>query len=466
MANLRMIYDNTADRAVLTASSEAGALVASNMLTEIKSEVWRSTGLLEHINVTWPTVETFAGVMCPFCNLTSLAMLRVRTSDEVAATNLLLGSADLSNTSYWARSGTLTVAANAHAAPDGTNNMDTLSDPSGALSYLHQAVTVAAATNHTFTILLEQGTSAASRILIKNAALSVTLSGVNVAWSAGVPTLGGAFGGSYAIVDEPFVVGANTLYRISVTFDSSIYTSVAVLIYPDTAPGAGTLYAWGAQLETGLVATSYYPTTTTALARPVGYIDDWQSYQSDTGWDYACAAPPLGGFLWGTTLGANAFSYGGGTYGRVWLAEPVSTKYMRIDVRDSDNPSGYIEAGRLWIGNYFSPSTNADYGATVTSVDRSVNTRNDEGDLITDNGTKSRKINFTLSNMSANDRAGVWDILWGNGMAGPVLLSIFPDDADPRLEQTYQILGKLVTTPSMGTPFFARYSSSIDFEEV
>ena len=41
--NVRIIYDNAADRATITASSTAGVLVASNMQDDRKSVVWRST---------------------------------------------------------------------------------------------------------------------------------------------------------------------------------------------------------------------------------------------------------------------------------------------------------------------------------------------------------------------------------------------------------------------------------------
>ncbi|PHV13903.1 hypothetical protein CSQ90_26075 [Janthinobacterium sp. BJB303] len=78
MSNLRIIYDNAADRAVLLASSQAGALVVENLRTDEKCEVLRSVGTDLSITSTWPTPEIVGGVALPFCNLTPTATIRVR----------------------------------------------------------------------------------------------------------------------------------------------------------------------------------------------------------------------------------------------------------------------------------------------------------------------------------------------------------------------------------------------------
>ena len=78
MPNLRIIYDNAADRAALTASSQAGALGPANLQRERKSAVLRSVGTALTIVATWPTPEIIGGVALPFCNLTPTATIRVR----------------------------------------------------------------------------------------------------------------------------------------------------------------------------------------------------------------------------------------------------------------------------------------------------------------------------------------------------------------------------------------------------
>lgn len=78
MANLRVVYDNAANRtSSLTASTTAGSLAASNLLTDIKTEVWRSTGTTASLTLTWASTVSVAGVALAFTNLSSTATIKV-----------------------------------------------------------------------------------------------------------------------------------------------------------------------------------------------------------------------------------------------------------------------------------------------------------------------------------------------------------------------------------------------------
>lgn len=276
MNNLRIIYDNAANRAALAASSTVGSLVVANLTTDIKAQPWRSVGLSATLTATWTTAELIGCVALPFCNFTSTATIRVRG-----------------------------------------------------------------------------------------------------------------------------------------------YTNVA-----DTTP----LF--------------------------------------DTGTVLACAYQPLGMWDWGLQpFGVNAFSHGGGAYANVWIAQNWAKKLV-IDLADSANTAGYIEASRLVIGSYWSPSINADYGAQITMVDSSKHQRNDAGDLMTDIGTRSRKISLNLTNMNATDRLRMTDIIRGNGMPQPLYFSLFPESDDSSLEQTYQIYCKLAAISAMAISFVSAYSAPIELEEI
>ena len=78
MANLRVVYDNAADRATLVATPGVGTLVAANLLTDIKSEVWRTGTTTASITLTWANSEVVGVVALPFCSLTQTATIRVR----------------------------------------------------------------------------------------------------------------------------------------------------------------------------------------------------------------------------------------------------------------------------------------------------------------------------------------------------------------------------------------------------
>ncbi|MBB5610442.1 MULTISPECIES: hypothetical protein [unclassified Janthinobacterium] len=78
MPNLRIIHDNAADRAVLAASSQTGALGPVNLQRDSKSSVLRANSTVQTITATWPTQESIACVALIFTNMTSSARMRVR----------------------------------------------------------------------------------------------------------------------------------------------------------------------------------------------------------------------------------------------------------------------------------------------------------------------------------------------------------------------------------------------------
>lgn len=91
MANLRIVYNNVLEAyATLTASSTAGNLVVTNLLTDLKSEVWRSTSTSATLTVTWTNLKAISFVGLPFCNLTPTATVRVRLYSDTAGTTLVL----------------------------------------------------------------------------------------------------------------------------------------------------------------------------------------------------------------------------------------------------------------------------------------------------------------------------------------------------------------------------------------
>jgi hypothetical protein len=118
-------------------------------------------------------------------------------------------------------------------------------------------------------------------------------------------------------------------------------------------------------------------------------------------------------------------------------------------------------------GGYWSPEVNAEFGSTtVMSVDTSKQFRNDAGDLMTDIGTRHRKQTLNLGSMGATDRTKLWNILLGNGLARPVLFSLYPNGADSQLEQIHQMWAKLVVTPAMSIPYYDKYAVQLELEEV
>lgn len=91
MANLRVVYDNAASSTygcVVTATSTAGTLVPANLLTDLKSEIWRGTSTTQTITLTWATAQAIHMVALPFASLTPTATIRVRGNATPGGTQL------------------------------------------------------------------------------------------------------------------------------------------------------------------------------------------------------------------------------------------------------------------------------------------------------------------------------------------------------------------------------------------
>lgn len=89
MPNLRIIYDNIADTATITATSTSGSLSTSNLKKDIKGLVHRSIGNSVTYTLVWASARTIGGVALPATNLSATATIEVRLYSNSAATSLI-----------------------------------------------------------------------------------------------------------------------------------------------------------------------------------------------------------------------------------------------------------------------------------------------------------------------------------------------------------------------------------------
>lgn len=78
MPNLRVIYNNVADTATLTASTTASGFAATNMQNSLKTSVHRSTGTTVTYTLIWGTAQSINCVALPATNLQSTATIQVK----------------------------------------------------------------------------------------------------------------------------------------------------------------------------------------------------------------------------------------------------------------------------------------------------------------------------------------------------------------------------------------------------
>jgi len=215
---------------------------------------------------------------------------------EEARTNSLPRSEEFSDAS-WTKGGA-TVTADSTTAPSGTATADTLvEDTSTGQHRVYRSVSGTTNTNpYTYSIFAKASTRTRVYVGIAEGTTFVRQGNAVFDLSAGIVVSagggsGGATGGSATIQN----VG-NGWYRCTYTLtlggtDTTIFGDINLVstgtTISYTGNGTAGLFIWGAQLEAGAFATSYIPTTTTALTRSadvasVNTLSPWYNATAST----------------------------------------------------------------------------------------------------------------------------------------------------------------------------------------
>lgn len=154
---------------------------------------------------------------------------------EEQRTNSLLQSQDFTTT--WVAGASTTVTANAATAPDGTVTADRLQLPATSGTFVRQSFSALATTTYTISVFA-RSLSGTSDFALSFSTFASTTQTATTSWQ-----------------------------RFTFTFTTVGAVSDFISINNGNDSYATDIYIWGAQLEVGAFATSYIPTTTTALTR-------------------------------------------------------------------------------------------------------------------------------------------------------------------------------------------------------
>lgn len=77
MSKLAFIINDSTYRATIVASSTSGSLVANNVKTDERSEVWRSVGTSATLTMTWPTAENIGAMAFGWTNMTATGTVQI-----------------------------------------------------------------------------------------------------------------------------------------------------------------------------------------------------------------------------------------------------------------------------------------------------------------------------------------------------------------------------------------------------
>lgn len=450
MSNMRIVFDNAASRGAISASSTDGALAASNLQVDDKTYVWRATGTVARLTLTWPVAEEI-GAAVLISNLSPTATMRVRLSSEQQATNMFIHTEVFENAAWSAPGGRSSITANAIAAPDGMLSAEMISGNGTGAAYYYQGVTVVAGQTYSASVFVKAGTYSGN-VLISD----FTESGVA---QFNLTTRATAVSGkaSNAVMKD---IGGGW-YRLSATFSPTVAGTHNIGFGSFNA--SASIYMWGAMFNSGGLS-SYFPSGAAQGVRPAGYIDSWQSYDNDSGVVPACPAPAVKLRGWTPAQAASAYAYGGGAYARYWFSASTQALGMAIDISDPANLQGYIEAACLVAGAYWSPKYNASQ-ASLCVVDSTKLYRNDSGGQGAEAGYIFRSLPIDLSLMPASDRA-IFVNIARNSRAYPFLVSVYSGVPDLALERDHMIYGRRARDSTVSIQYALSYSTTINIEEI
>lgn len=278
------------------------------------------------------------------------------------------------------------------------------------------------------------------------------------------------------------VIFDNAAYRATLAASSAagtrtvdrLLTNMKTDVWRATGTAATLTLTWPTPEIIGGVALPFCNITSAATIRVRGYtLPDDAAPAVDSGAILAAPPAPLDGGWWGVEAlapniyrrgGANTFAQGGGAYARAWIAHTPMRKLV-VDLDDAANPDGHIEAGRIIVGRYWQPDHNHSWGAKVGLRDGSRHARGGGGDQFVDAQARGRSLSIDLSWMTPHDRTMCWSILRDYGLQGQVLVSLYPDDPDPREEQMHMLFGRLSADSAMTHRYLGVHQTSLTLEE-
>jgi hypothetical protein len=159
----------------------------------------------------------------------------------------------------------------------------------------------------------------------------------------------------------------------------------------------------------------------------------------------------------------SAYAYGGGSVARVFF--PVkSARRVTIDIIDTNNLQGYLEAWKLVVGEYFQPTYGAEIGASFSMEDMSKNYRSDSGTLHTDVGARYKKLTMNMNALKPVDQKAMWKIVSYCGISSPVWVSGYPDNTDRDLEQANTVWGKFSQVSVLSANVAGVYAMPLEVE--
>jgi len=178
------------------------------------------------------------------------------------------------------------------------------------------------------------------------------------------------------------------------------------------------------------------------------------------------AGSPNGGLAWGVLPWMSTGQIPGTPeYFSHWFTAIANAAAFKIVITDTNNADGYLQIGRIYLGNYWSPRLNVGNGLSMEWRESSTTTRTDGGSLRTEGYMPYRAFSFSLDGMIESDRAEFSEIVRRVGKRVDFLISFYPT-LGGNAERDYLAAVKFVSLPNMKSPIYSWTETSAEIEEI
>lgn len=146
---------------------------------------------------------------------------------------------------------------------------------------------------------------------------------------------------------------------------------------------------------------------------------------------------------------------------------PLATRaqFWRVEMDDADNTSGYVQIGRLFIGNAWQPSRNMSVGAQIGLDDDTGVQRARSGAEYFDIKRRRRFARVTIQNIEDAESYGIaFEMMRQMGVSGEVAFIFDPDDTVHAIRR--QWMGRLRQISPIEHPYPLAQSAAFDNSEI
>jgi len=148
-----------------------------------------------------------------------------------------------------------------------------------------------------------------------------------------------------------------------------------------------------------------------------------------------------------------------------WFASTVFDSY-EIIIKDSGNSDGYIQAGLIMLGSYFSPKLNVSYRPKMEWIEDSKTFRTDGGTRRVESiGSIYRKFAFKLDWLDDEDRITVLKEFMNSGKKEAIYISIYPESGGGK-ELEHSFISNRESNIEFSNNFYENWQAPMIFEEI